>query len=100
MLVNCQIHSVNVIYFQNLDLFLAFMGLSTLCVQNFLCSYVKGVYTIRNGAYERNGFTAYSVGCHNIVLNWMTKITDLLQFFVVSIKFGSDYASREVVLCF
>ena len=69
-------------------------------LQNFLRSYVEGVYTIQNGAYERNGFTAYSVGGHDIVLNWITKITDLSQFFVVSVKFGSDYVSREVVLSF
>ena len=56
------------------------------------------VYTIQNGAFERTSLTAYSVGGHNIVLNWMTEITDLLQFFVVSVKLGSDYASREVVL--
>ena len=55
---------------------------------------------IQNGAYERKGLTAYSVGGHNIVLNWMTKITDLLQFFVESVKFRSDYASQEVVLSF
>ena len=50
---------------------------------------------MQNGAYERTGLTAYtySVGGHNIVLNLMTEITDLLQFFVVSVKFGSDYAS-------
>ena len=57
-------------------------GRSTLCVQNykkFLRSYVEGVYTIQNGAYERNGLTAYSVGGHDIVLNWMTEITDLLH---------------------
>ena len=65
---------------------------------NFLRSYVT--YTIQNSAYERNGLTAYSVGGHNIVLNWMTEVTDFLQFFVVSVKFGSDYASREVVLSF
>ena len=69
-------------------------------LQKFLRSYVEGVYTIQNSAYERNSLTAYSVGCHNIVLNWITEITDLLQFFVVSAKFGSDYASREVVLSF
>ena len=69
-------------------------------LQKFLRSYVEGVYTIQNGAYERNGLTAYSVGGHNIVLNWIKEITDLLQFFVVSVKFGSDYASREVVLPF
>ena len=69
-------------------------------LQKFLRSYVEGVYTIPNGAYERNGLTAYSVGGHNIVLNWMTEITDLLQFFVVSVKFGSDYASQEIVLAF
>ena len=69
-------------------------------LQNFLRSYVEGVYTIQNGAYERNSLTAYSVGGHNIVLNWITEITDLLQILVVSIKFGSDYASREVVLSF
>ena len=68
--------------------------------QNFLRSYVEGVYTIQNGAYERNCLTAYYVGGHNIMLNWMTEITVLLQFFVVSVKFGSDYASREVVLSF
>ena len=68
--------------------------------QNFLRSYVEGVYTIQSGAYERNSLTVYSVGGHNIMLNWMTEITDLLQFFVVSVKFGSDYASREVVLSF
>ena len=68
--------------------------------QNFLRSYVEGVYTIQNGAYERYGLTAYSVGGHNILLNWMTEIIDLLQFFVVAVKFGSDYASREVVLSF
>ena len=65
--------------------------------QNFLRSYVEGVYTIQNGAYERNSLTAYSKGGHNIMLNWITEITDLSQFFVVSVKFGSDYASREVV---
>ena len=65
---------------------------------NFLRTNVEGVYTIQNGAYERNGLTAYSVGDHNIELNWMTEITDLLQFFVGSVKFGPDYASREVVL--
>ena len=69
-------------------------------LQNFLRSYVEGVYAIQNGAYERNGLTAYSVGGHNIVVNWMTEITHFLQFFNVSVKFGSDYASREVVLCF
>ena len=69
-------------------------------LQNFLRSCVEAVYTVQNGAYERNGLTAYSVGGHNIVLNWMTEITDLLQFFVVSVKFGSDYASREVELSF
>ena len=69
-------------------------------LQKFLRSYVEGVYTIQNGAYERNGLTAYSAGGHIIVLNWMMEITDLLQFFVVPLKFGSDYASREVVLSF
>ena len=69
-------------------------------LQNFLRSYVEGVYTIQNGAYQRNDLTAYSAGGHNIVLNWMTEIFDLLQFFVVSVKFGSDYESREVVLSF
>ena len=69
-------------------------------LKNFLRLYVEGVYTIQNGAFERNGSTVYSVGGHNIVLNWMTEITDLLQFFVVSVKFGSDYALREVVLSF
>ena len=28
-----------------------------------------------------------------IVLNWMKEFTDLLQFFVVLVKFGSGYAS-------
>ena len=69
-------------------------------LQKFLRSYVEGVYTIQNGAYKHNGLTAYSVGGHDIVLNWMTEITDLLQFFVVLVKFGSDYGSREVVLSF
>ena len=69
-------------------------------LEKFLRSYVEGVYAIQNGAYERNGLTAYSVGGHNIVRNWITEITDLLQFFVVSVKFGSDYPSREVVLSF
>ena len=69
-------------------------------LQKFLRSYVVGVYTIQNGAYERNGLTAYSVGGHNIVLNWITEITNLLQFFVVAVKFGSDYTSREAVLSF
>ena len=68
--------------------------------QKFLRSYVEGVYTIQNGAYGRNSLTAYSAGGHNIMLNWMTEVTDLLQFFVVLVKFGSDYASREVVLSF
>ena len=69
-------------------------------LQNFLRSYVEGVYAMQNGACERNGLTTYSVGTHNPVLNWMTEITDLLQFFVVSVKFVSNYSSREVVLCF
>ena len=69
-------------------------------LQNFLRSYVEGVYTIQNGANEHNGLTVFSVGGHNIVLNWITEITDLLQFFVVLVKFGSDNASREVVLSF
>ena len=69
-------------------------------LQNFLRSNVEGVYAIQNGAYERNGLTAYSVGGHSIVLNWKTAIRDLLQFFVVSVKFGSDYASQKVVLSF
>ena len=37
------------------------------------------VYTIQNGAYERNGLSAYSVGDHDMVLNWMMEITDLLN---------------------
>ena len=45
-------------------------------LQKFLRSYVEGVYTLQNGAYERNGLTAYSVVGHNIVLNWMMEITD------------------------
>ena len=69
-------------------------------LQNFLRSYVEGVYTIQNGAYEQNGLTAYSVGGHTILQNWMTEITDLSQFFVASVKFESDYASREVILSF
>ena len=68
--------------------------------QNFLRSYVDCVYSIQNGAYERNGLTAYSVGGHNIVLNWITEITNLLQLLVVSVKFGSDYESLEKVLSF
>ena len=78
-------------------------GVSTYCafkITKFLRTYVEGVYIIQNSAYERNGLTAYSVGGHNIVLNWMTEITDLLQFYVVSVKFGPDYASREVALSF
>ena len=67
---------------------------------NFLRPYVEDVCTTQNGAYERNGLTAYSVGGNNMVLNGMTEITDLLQFYVVSVEFGSDYASREVVLSF
>ena len=69
-------------------------------LQNFLHLYVKGVYSISNGTYERNGLTVFSVGGHNIVLNWMTEITDLLQFFVISVKFGSGCASPKVVLSF
>ena len=57
-------------------------------LQKFLRSYVERVYTIQNGAYERNGLKAYSVDGHNIVLNWITEITDLLQFFVGSVKCG------------
>ena len=68
--------------------------------QFFLRSYVEGVYTIQNGPYERNGLTAYSVGGHNTGLNWITEITNLLQFFVVSVKFESDYASQNVVLSY
>ena len=49
------------------------------------------MFTLQNGAYERNGLTMYSVGGHNIVLNWITEITDLSQCFVVSVKFGSEY---------
>ena len=48
----------------------------------------------------KNGEKMEHPSGHNIVLNWITEITDLLQFFVVSVKFGSDYASREVVLSF
>ena len=33
----------------------------------------------KNGAYERNGLSAYSVGGHDMVLNWMMEITDLLN---------------------
>ena len=38
-------------------------------LENFLRSYVEGVYAIQNDAYERNNLTAYSLGGHNIVLN-------------------------------
>ena len=69
-------------------------------LQKFLHMHIKGVHTIQNGAYEHKGFISCSVVGHKIVLNWMTEITDLLQFFVVSVKFGSNYASREVVLSF
>ena len=69
-------------------------------LQNFLRSYVKGVYTTQNGAYECCGLTACFLGGHSIVLIWTAEITNLLQFFVVSVKFGSVYASREVVLSF
>ena len=69
-------------------------------LQKFLSTYVEGVYTMQNGAYERNGLTAYSMRGLTIVLNWMTEITDLLQFYQVSVKFGSDYASQVVVLSF
>ena len=71
------------------------------CVQNYKIFYActwKVSTQYKNGAYERNGLTASSVGGHNSVLNWMTEIADLLQVFVVSVKFGSDYAPREVVL--
>ena len=79
------------------------IGLSTLCVQTYKIFYAltsKVSYSIQNGAYECNDLTAHSVGGHEMVLNWMTQITDLTQFFVVSVKFGSNYASREVVLSF
>ena len=79
------------------------IGLSTLCVQTYKIFYAltsKVSYSIENGAYERNDLTAHSVDGHEMVLNWMTQITDLSQFFVVSVKFGSNYASREVVLSF
>ena len=69
-------------------------------LQKFLRSYVEDVYTTQNGAYKHSGLTAYSVSGHKVVLNWITEITDLVQFLVVSVKFGSDYASREVVLSF
>ena len=69
-------------------------------VTKFFRTYVEGVYTIQNGAYERNALSAYSVNGHNIVLNWTMEMTDLLQFYPVSVKFWSDYASREVVLSF
>ena len=52
-------------------------------LQNLLHTYVEGVYTIQDGAYELNGLTAYSVSGRNIVLNWITEITNLLQFLVV-----------------
>ena len=57
-------------------------------LQKFLRSHVEGVYTIQNGAYERNGLTAYSVGGHNIVLNWITEITNLLQFLLFRLNLG------------
>ena len=57
----------------------------------------KVSYPVQNGACERNGLTAYSVGCHNIVWNWITETADLLPFFVVLVKLGSDYALQEVV---
>ena len=60
--------------------------------------YIEGVYTTQNSAYEHDGLTAYPVGGRNMVLNWMTENTDLLQFCVVSVKFGSDYASQEIAL--
>ena len=68
-------------------------------LQHVLRTYVEDVYILQNGAYyERNGLTAYSVGGHDMVLNWMTEITDLLQFYVVSVKFWSDYASLESIV--
>ena len=57
-------------------------------LQKFLRSYIEGVYTIQYSAYERNGLTLFSVGGHNIVLNWRTEITDLLQFFVFRLNLG------------
>ena len=69
-------------------------------LQNFSRTYVEDVYPLQNGAYKRNGLTAYYLGGHDMVLNWMTKITDLLQFYVISVKFGSDYALQEAVLSF
>ena len=66
-------------------------------LQNFLRTNVAGVYFTQNDTCERNGLTAYAVGGLNMVLNWMTEITNLLQFYVASVRFGSDYASREVV---
>ena len=41
-------------------------------LQKILRSYVEGVYTIQNGAYERNSLTAYSVGGYNRVVNGPT----------------------------
>ena len=38
-------------------------------LQNVLHMYVEDVYTIQNGADERNGLTAFSVGGHDMVLN-------------------------------
>ena len=66
-------------------------------LQNFLYMLIEGVHTIQNGAYERNGFIACFVGGHKIVLNWMTVITDLLHFFVVSVKFGSCITRSSIV---
>ena len=67
--------------------FATFKSRFTRCVQNYKSFYAR----------TSKVSTAYSVGGHNIVLNWIKEITDLLQFFVVSVKFGSDYTSQKVV---
>ena len=52
-------------------------GRSTLCVQNFKIIYARTsrVSTLYKTALT--SVTAYSVGGHNTMLNWMTEITDL-----------------------
>ena len=57
-------------------------------LQSFLRSYVEGVYTTQNGTYERNRLTVHSVGGHNIVLNWMTEITDYYNSLLFRLNLG------------
>ena len=57
-------------------------------LQKLLRSYIEGVYTIQNSAYERNGLTACSVGGHNIVLNWITEITDFYNSLLFRLNLG------------